>query len=370
MSDMREMMLATLDRIVGETVTPVVRQDADLSLPDVGGERMRSPFPVKLWAALEEAGLTAIAGTRAEGDVTFADAMALVGRSAYHALPAPFAEHVLARRLLTRAGIAAPAGLLTVVPPEGSRAVQLFLYSGDDLGARGVVAGVPGGMHKASLVMAAREKAREVLLVADPGEITIEGAANLAGEMRAQIGLREARVLGSARVEGAAATIESEGALVRAVQMAGALQRVLDHCLTWANDRIQFGRPIAKFQAIQHLMAELAGETAAAAAAVDLAVERSATAPDRFAIAIAKARAGEAAGRGAAIAHQIFGAMGFTAEHELHYATRRLWAWRNEFGGEATWQAEIGRQVAACGADGLWPLLTSLDIPSAGAAKA
>lgn len=365
MSDMRDMMLATLDRIVAETVTATVRQDADLSLPHVGDKRVPSPFPVKLWKALEEAGLTAIAGTGAEGDVTLADAMALVGRSAYHALPAPFAEHVLAGRLLARAGIAAPTGLMTVVPPEGSRGVQLFAYVDGSLGARGLVTGVPGGTRKAHLILAAREKSREMLIVADPGEITIEGAANLAGEMRAEIGLREASVLGSVPLPGAASIIEAEGALMRAVQMAGALQRVLDHCLAWANDRVQFGRPIAKFQAIQHLMAELAGETAAAAAAVDLAVERSASLPDRLAIAIAKARTGEAAGRASAIAHQIFGAMGFTAEHELHYATRRLWAWRNEFGGEAYWQAEIGRQVAAAGADSLWPMLTALDTKEA-----
>ena len=46
---------------------------------------------------------------------------------------------------------------------------------------------------------------------------------------------------------------------------------------------------------------------------------------------------GEAAGTGAAIAHQVHGAMGFTYEHSLHHATRRLWAWREEFGNEAVW---------------------------------
>ena len=44
---------------------------------------------------------------------------------------------------------------------------------------------------------------------------------------------------------------------------------------------------------------------------------------------------GEAAGIGAAIAHQMHGAIGFTQEHQLHYLTRRLWSWRDEFGNEA-----------------------------------
>jgi len=50
--------------------------------------------------------------------------------------------------------------------------------------------------------------------------------------------------------------------------------------------------------------------------------------------------------------------MGFTREHPLHYATRRLWSWRDEFGAEAYWQTEIGRAVAAKGADRLWAMLT------------
>ena len=58
-------------------------------------------------------------------------------------------------------------------------------------------------------------------------------------------------------------------------------------------------------------------------------------------------RVGEAAGTGAAIAHQVHGAMGFTYEHSLHHATRRLWAWREEFGNEAVWATRLGRMVAA-----------------------
>ena len=50
-------------------------------------------------------------------------------------------------------------------------------------------------------------------------------------------------------------------------------------------------------------------------------------------------RVGEAAGDGAAIAHQVHGAMGFTYEHSLHHFTRRLWAWREEFGNESFWAA-------------------------------
>jgi acyl-CoA dehydrogenase len=76
-------------------------------------------------------------------------------------------------------------------------------------------------------------------------------------------------------------------------------------------------------------------------------------------VAVAKVRAGEAAGVGAGIAHQTHGAIGFTYEHSLHFATRRLWSWRAEFGSESAWARELGRAVAARGADALWSDLTA-----------
>ncbi len=142
-------------------------------------------------------------------------------------------------------------------------------------------------------------------------------------------------------------------------QIAGALEKILEQSVQYALDRSQFGRPIAKFQAVQHNLATLAGEVAAAGAAADLAAEACAgPEPGIAEVAIAKVRAGEAAGTGAAIAHQVHGAMGFTYEHSLHHATRRLWAWREEFGNEAVWATRLGQMVAAEGADRLWPFVT------------
>ncbi len=64
-------------------------------------------------------------------------------------------------------------------------------------------------------------------------------------------------------------------------------------------------------------------------------------------MAVAKARVGEAAGKVAEVCHQVHGAMGFTQEHPLHFATRRLWSWRDEFGHETFWQERIGRLVCS-----------------------
>jgi acyl-CoA dehydrogenase len=154
------------------------------------------------------------------------------------------------------------------------------------------------------------------------------------------------------------------GAAVRSAQMAGALQRILDQSVQYATERVQFGKQISKFQAIQHSLAELAGEAAAAGAAAGMAADaiaRGKGLDDQALadIAAAKVRLGEAATNGSAIAHQVHGAMGFTYEHTLHHSTRRLWSWRDEFGNEAEWSIRLGRLIAKQGADELWPFVTA-----------
>ena len=146
---------------------------------------------------------------------------------------------------------------------------------------------------------------------------------------------------------------------MRSAQMAGALQSVLETSVQYARERVQFGRPIGRFQAVQQNLALLAGQAAAATAAAEAAIEAAAHNLDSPAVAAAKIRAGEAAGIGAAIAHQVHGAIGFTQEHRLHYLTRRLWSWRDEFGNEAYWARRLGGEVVAAGADRLWHGITA-----------
>ena len=152
---------------------------------------------------------------------------------------------------------------------------------------------------------------------------------------------------------------------MRAEQMAGALEGCLEQSLRYAADRRQFGRPIAKFQAVQHNLAVLAGEVAAATTSADAAasaIARHGIDDDRslVAVATAKIRGGQAAGAGAAIAHQVHGAMGFTREYSLQHRTRRLWSWRDEFDPETVWAIELGRLIAQRGGDALWATVTEV----------
>jgi acyl-CoA dehydrogenase len=149
------------------------------------------------------------------------------------------------------------------------------------------------------------------------------------------------------------------GALTRAALMAGALSSVLRLCVQHANDRQQFGKPIGKFQVIQHSLAVLANETAAVNCAAVAACRAAARGDASFEIAAAKLRANRGAAAATAIAHQVHGAVGFTREHKLHFVTQLLWACRSEYGNDRYWASELGKVVAQQGPSRLWPFLTA-----------
>jgi alkylation response protein AidB-like acyl-CoA dehydrogenase len=148
-------------------------------------------------------------------------------------------------------------------------------------------------------------------------------------------------------------------AMMLAAKMAGALGAALELSVRYTRERHQFGKPLASFQAIQQQLAVFAEEAAAA----DMAAAAAFRAADRgdawFEIACAKLRANQAARISTGIAHQVHGAMGFTAEYRLGHLTRRLWKWGSECGNERTWADRIGAQIAARGAENFWGDLTA-----------
>jgi len=197
----------------------------------------------------------------------------------------------------------------------------------------------------------------------DPGCCGISRGENLAGETRDDVTLDGVHAAGD-EVAPAGGGVDEErlrlrGALTRSVLMAGALDRVLELSVSHASERHQFGRPIGRFQAVQQQLATLAGEVAAAGTAADAAVVAAELGDATFEVASAKVRTGEAAGKAAAIAHQVHGAIGFTERHPLHESTRRLWAWRDEFGAESEWAERLGSIIGGCGPENLWPILTA-----------
>ena len=117
------------------------------------------------------------------------------------------------------------------------------------------------------------------------------------------------------------------GALARTAEMVGGAQRILEIAVEHARTRVQGGRPIGGYQAIQHACADLVRDVDASrgllhAAAWKLA-EGLPAGPD---VAAAKAYAGEACLAVARRGHQILGAIGYCEEHPLHLLHKRIHA--------------------------------------------
>jgi acyl-CoA dehydrogenase len=317
-------------------------------------------FPQGLWRALTQAGYASALVPESAGGTGLetSDALSLLISAGRHAVPAPLAETMLAGWLLSAAGIALPDGPLTVAPVRERDAVSAS-REGAGWRLQGNAGRVPWAKGSAAIVVLARCEERHVVALAAPGDCRIAAGANLAGEPRDDVDFSGVRCSVAAGTVIDAAAPHALGAVMRSAQMAGALQGILQATVQYAQERVQFARPIGRFQAVQQNLAVLAGQTAAATAAAEAGIEAAARDLASPAVAAAKIRAGEAAGIGAAIAHQTHGAIGFTQEHRLHYWTRRLWSWRDEFGNEAFWARRLGGAVAAAGADRLWYGITA-----------
>ena len=363
-------------------VDTTARMLSELCGPEVVTAAEDGAWPEALWEALEESALTRASIPEALGGpgASLADGFAIVRLAGTHAVPVPLAETLLAGWLASDAGLEVPEGPLTVAPVD---AASSFGLDGDAL--VGTATRVPYARVCGHLVVVFRDGDAETetetgagagagvgggaggVAIVERAGCTVEPGTSLAGEPSDTVILDG--VVPIARSAPVAANLPERlrrmGAAMRAEQMAGALEGCLEQSLRYAADRHQFGRPIAKFQAVQHNLAVLAGEVAAATTSADAAVSaiaRHGIEDDRtfLAVATAKIRCGQAAGAGAAIAHQVHGAMGFTREYSLQHRTRRLWAWRDEFDPETVWAIELGRHVAQRGGDALWATVTAV----------
>lgn len=326
----------------------------------------------ELWAALADSGFTGIGVPEAAGGSGggLTEAALVLRLAGSHAAPVPLAEaSLLGGWLLAEAGLPLPRGIVTTGPA--------------DLSARPVAGGweVTGTVRRvpaaadAELLVAPATTADGTVVVALPlAGLPRSDGRSVAGEARDAVAVATVVPTAAPVPDTTADELRLRGALSRALLIAGALDRVLGLTVRYARERSQFGRPIAAFQAVQQQVAALAAEAAAAGAAADAAVRTCedgfSTAGAAFAVAAAKVRTAQAAGTGAAIAHQVHGALGFTHEHRLRFSTTRLWAWRSEWGSEAAWSEELAdaafRAVGqASGQDrengealwALWPLV-------------
>ena len=352
MSDIKGLIVDTTDRIFRELAQP---QDIILGLGE-GWDKL-------LWDALEEAGLTLAWVPEKYGGagVEIEEGFKILEIAGGYAVSVPLAETLLAGWLLAKSELSVPVAPMTVSLAGGTEMLRIVKGK-----LHGNASGVPFLGFADYFVGTAEEKEETKVVL-----VGLEDVESVTGPGITGDGLGKLTFTGSDVVQCASvpklSCVEDfmlMGAAVRSQLMAGALQTVLEFSVNYAQNRHAFGRPIGKFQVVQQNLARLASETAAAAAAAGSAADTIQNA-DKFdeavilEVAAAKIRTGEAATEGSAIAHQVHGAMGFTAEHVLQRFSKRLFAWRDDFGTETEWAVRLGKIVAANGADKLWSMIAS-----------
>jgi acyl-CoA dehydrogenase len=321
------------------------------------------PWDEGLWKALVDTGLTGVGIDEEAGGSggELADAVAIVRTLAAAAGAVPVAEQLLvAAPALAAAGLPVPPVehplTVAVAPsvtaePDGEGRFRLT----------GALAGVPFAGVATSVAVLAGPAETPVLALVDTAGLPVTAAANLAGEARGTLALDATPAAGAPLTAAQADAVRARYALARSIQLAAALEQVLAWTVQYAGERQQFGRPLAKFQAIQMELAEMAGEVTAVTAIVDAAVQAIDCGEDAvLAAAAAKVRAGAAVEVVVRLAHQVHGAIGFTQEYKLHHLTRRCWSWRDEAGSEAEWSRVLGAGLVAGGGDDLWAALTGV----------
>ncbi|MGF6303781.1 acyl-CoA dehydrogenase [Paraburkholderia sp. WC7.3g] len=351
------------------------RAFADLCTQEVITRAEQGEWPAALWQSLEDLGFTRAVLPAAAGGSEFdlADAMRLVRVAARHAVPAPLGETILAAWCLHVAGFEVPEGPLAFATGSPPSAALCLSRPSADQGfwqLDGTLRNLPWAEQTRALMLLLPSDEGLQVLCLPLDHAHMRTRRNLAGEPRGELTFQALRLDDAAvrpwpasapRIDHASPAVVL-GALLRGQQLAGALERVRDLAVRYASERIQFGKPLNKLPAVQQNLAIVAGQSAAAIVAADMALD-ALSQPDADltnAVALAKIRAGDAVDLAARLAHQVHGAMGFTYEHQLHLYTRRLWAWRDECGHERYWAKLIGQRIAAQGADALWPFVTQV----------
>jgi acyl-CoA dehydrogenase len=301
----------------------------------------------ELWRNLEETGLARLTTGQDAGP---AEAAIVLSGLAKHAAAVPIAEtDLLAAWLATTVGLPIPdTGPLTVASADATERAGRIT---------GTAHRVPWPVG--AVVLAARTP--DALHVGRVDAPDINGH-NLAGEPRASVPFDVALTDMRTVDVGVADELTRRGAWARCNQIIGALDAACELTVAHTAERIQFGRQLNKFQAVQHSLAAMAGEIERARAATALAVAAAADygfdhpATD-YSVTAAKVAVGRAVDPVTTIAHQLHGAIGVTAEHRLWLSTMRARSWVDEFGTTGFYARRLGRMALA--ADDPWDVVVS-----------
>jgi acyl-CoA dehydrogenase len=314
-----------------------------------------SPFSAverdtQLWQRLGGLGLVRLTGSESTGGsgAGWYEAAELIAAAVRHAVRIPLAEHdLLACWLLDANQMAVDDAVRTVCV----------------LDDHGVATAVPWAAGADRIVVVWRADQGYRMSDVDAAELSITSGSNRIGEPRDTVAADVTALHGTSMAEALIEQLRRKSALLRSIQVCAALDRILELSVDHVGSRVQFGRPLARFQSVQNLIADIAAETALARAATEAALTAGVTTdwatPNLdFLIAAARSCAGHAASVVVRNAHQVHGAIGTTREHPLHEFTRAAIAWRSEYGSVRYWDDVLARAATAAGPAGLWGLIT------------
>ncbi|HME76217.1 MAG TPA: acyl-CoA dehydrogenase family protein [Mycobacterium sp.] len=304
----------------------------------------------ELWRRLEELGLVRLTGPERAGGsgAGWYEAAELLAAAVRHGVRIPLAEHDLLACWLLDAN---------QMPCDGAVRTVCMLDE------HGVATGVPWAAGADRIVVVWQTGGEYRAADVPVGSLAITRGSNMIGEPRDAVVADPATRQGVPVAAALAAQLRLKSALVRSIQVCAALDRILELSIEHVTSRVQFGRPLAKFQAIQNLVADIAAEAALARAATEAALTAAVasqwTASNLdFLVAVARSCAGHAASIVVRNAHQVHGAIGTTREHRLHEFTRPALTWRSEFGSVQYWDDQVTSAALEAGAIGLWSLIT------------
>jgi len=288
---------------MSELIDPFARLIEDVCTPAAIREIEQGGDSGPMWNAFLESGfLDALVAEQSGGaGLSLNDAAPLIALLGRHAVPLPVGDTMIARALLAAAGMEAPEGPIAIA--TGAGAVPFAAV------ASHILSGTPDAP------------------VLTPAKVEVTGVPHDG----------DAYVAG---LDGAA--LRPIAAVLRAQLIAGAAGRVMEMTVAYANERVQFGKPIGKQQAVQQQLSLLAEQAVAARIAAAIGA-RAGMQPKLADAAIAKHGASMAAGQVAAIAHAVHGAIGISEEYDLQLLTRRLHGWRLADGSEGYWAGVLGQ---------------------------
>jgi alkylation response protein AidB-like acyl-CoA dehydrogenase len=271
----------------------------------------------------------------------------------YHATPNPFVWTAVMAAAALGADDSANADLLSAIVTGSARIGIAF---GEAIGARGDAGVAVRGDAISGTSLFAFDAAAEAYLVADPSQHLFLVRADAAGLQRKHLTTvdKTRRTVELTYNDTPATRISDDpevflraldlGRVMLAADTLGAAQYMLDQAVAYARERHQFGRPIATFQAVKHMCAEMAAHLEPCRAMTWFAAHALTELPDeaRLTVCHTKAHLAEVGRFVAKTATEVHGGMGFTDLLGLHYWFKRCGANRQWLGAP-----ELVREEAA-----------------------